>query len=184
SPALADVRRHTTAGMRPSAADSEMTCRPSAQMDRGEALARFAARTGYPPLPTSFNLSDHDVLLIMADSVRTEATSLAGADNTPNLERLRRLGAFAFTRAYASAAYTWYSVSSIFAMAPPATAPLTATLPTWTGELREEALTVPEIFQESGYRTLSVRHDFPGFVGDRQGFASHHVEPGKVRPRR
>lgn len=129
-----------------------------------------------PELPEGIRLGEMDVVLVMADSVRFDQTSLAGLDTTPTMAALAEEGAFVFTNAYAPASRTWLSVAAMFGLGHPSQLPLTTRIPPWLGEVALEMETVAEVYTRAGYRTMAFRYDFDPHSGLNQGFQEIHAE--------
>lgn len=122
-----------------------------------DALSRFAAHSGLPPLGIA--LKEHDVLLVMSDTTRFDRTSLARPGGpTPNLEAFAE-EALVFERAYAPSNGTFPSLASMLAMTPVSFAELDVQPRFWRGALRDERKTAPEAMREAGRATFWVGHD-------------------------
>lgn len=123
-----------------------------------EALSRFAAHSGLPPLG-ALDLARYDVLLVMSDTTRFDRTSLAREDGpTPHLAALAA-DAFVFHRAYSPSNGTFPSLSSMLAMTPVSFAELDVEPRFWRGALRDERTTAVEAMREAGRATFWVGHD-------------------------
>lgn len=154
-----------------------------------EAVARFAEKSGLPPLPQDFDLAEHDVLMVFIDALRYDRTSLASAElgTTPWLAGFVERGAYSFTRAYSPSNGTFPSMASILSMTTPSFSRMEIHAKHWHGRLRPEQRTAPEALREVGFRTFWVGHDFKRVMtirvhGIDQGFDSHHLEliwPGR-----
>ncbi|MFK7992272.1 MAG: sulfatase-like hydrolase/transferase [Sandaracinaceae bacterium] len=144
---------------------------PSA-IDDGPAV--FAAHSGLPALPPDFDLSEHDVLLVLIDAARHDRAR----STMPALRSLARRSAF-FTRAMSPSNGTFPSVASMMAMTPVSRAALDIRPRFWRGRLRDEQETAAEAMRAAGRSTFWVGHDHRGCFRDHirgleQGF--DHVE--------
>jgi len=124
-----------------------------------DAEARFAANSGLPPLQVP--LESHDILLVLTDATRFDATSLADPDldATPHLRGLAERGAHVFTRAHAPSNGTFQSLASMLAMRPVSFADLDIFPRHWRGRLRPGRPTAPELMRLDGRSTFWVGHD-------------------------
>ena len=123
-----------------------------------EALSRFAAHSGLPPLG-ELDLDRYDVLLVMSDATRFDRTSLAREGGpTPSLAALAA-DAFVFHRAYSPSNGTFPSLSSMLAMTPVSFAELDVEPRFWRGALRDERTTAVEAMRDAGRATFWVGHD-------------------------
>jgi arylsulfatase A-like enzyme len=151
------------------------------------AARRFAERSGFPALPSSFDLSDYDVLLVLGDATRYDRTSLARREGpTPHLASLERRGAYVFERAYSPSNGTFPSVASMLAMTPVSFAELDIRPRFWRGRLRSERTTAPEAMRAAGRATFWVGHDHAGCFsqnigGLAQGFDERVLVPDEER---
>lgn len=139
-----------------------------------EGAAIFARHAGLPPLPAEFDLSEHDVLLVLVDAARQDRASAS----MPALRALAARSA-SFTRAMSPSNGTFPSVASMLAMAPVSRTALDVRPRFWRGELRDEQATAAEAMRAAGRRTFWVGHDHRGCFRDHihgleQGF--EHVE--------
>lgn len=124
-----------------------------------DAEARFAAHSGLPALAS---IEPYDVLVVLSDATRHDATSLAGADTTPSLAGLARTSQV-FERAYSPSVGTFPTVTSMLAMTPLSWAPVDLRRPRfWRGALRDSRPTAPEAMREGGRSTFWVGHDLEG----------------------
>lgn len=129
--------------------------------DPDGALGRFAAGSRLPALPEGFDLGEHDVLVITAEALRFDATSLGGQPptTTPALAELAR-ESLSFTRAYAASSGTLHSMSAVHAMGLPSTLPVETWRRSWNGELGAASPRAARAFAAAGYETFWIGHDY------------------------
>jgi len=146
-----------------------------------DGLARFAEFSRLPPLPDDFALGDHDVVYILSESFRYEETSLAD----PSLETTPVLADFArqsmtFSHATSPSIGTFPSLTALLSMTTPSFAAVDVPPSFWTGRLRADATTAPEVLAEDGYETFWAGHNFQGvfdtaLLGVRERFEETHL---------
>jgi arylsulfatase A-like enzyme len=151
-----------------------------------DAAARFARHCGLPPLPAGFDLSAHDVLLVLSDATRYDRTSLPArgrpaAGPTPHLARLGARSRV-FERAMAPSNGTFPSLAAMLAMTPASFAELDVRPRFWRGRLRAERTTAAEAMRRAGRATFWVGHDHRGcfsrnIAGLEQGFDERTLVP-------
>jgi hypothetical protein len=120
-----------------------------------EAVAIFEAQAGMPPLPPDFALQRHNLLVVIIESLRLDEISL---ETTPNLLRLRDLGAYFFAGARTPATSTLQALSSVLALRLPIDTPVAFGAQNWSGELDAGVATAAEAALRAGYRTFHVLH--------------------------
>lgn len=157
----------------------ELCASPPAPLGEDEALQLFARHSRMPALPAAFRLTDYNVLLVTAEAMRYDETSPAGrggSGGTPNLDRIARDGAFVFHDAMSPSSLTLQAFSSLHARTYPTHAPVTILNPHWRGHLRDDAVTIAEVFRDAGYATFAALHG-EVHAGLAQGFREVHVVP-------
>ena len=159
------------------------------ELDDAAALARFAAHSNLPQLPSGFDLTRYNVLVVSVDAFRYRETGLheGRPGVTPSLFALAQRGGYWFERAYSPAPATLQSFSSLFAMSYPSMLRLSQDTP-WHGKLSEKETTVATLFRAAGYRTFYAGHNFrlhhghgAKIRGLLQGFDDLRLAPGGER---
>ena len=141
-----------------------------------DAAARFRQANGLPDLPESFRLEDYNVLLVMIETLRYDATSFGDPERalTPNMVAFGQAGAAVFHRAYAPSSGTLQSMAAILSMHHPSGARLQLEK-SWKGSLSEDEVTVAELLRDEGWKTWVVSHSHKNvftqrILGLQQGF--------------
>jgi arylsulfatase A-like enzyme len=144
-----------------------------------EALALFAKHSGLPQLPDDFRLNDHNILLIVTDTLRYDQTSESNPDldTTPLLSRFAGRGAFRFSHAYAPAASTGPTMCSMLSMTHPSHVSMDVTKRTpWRVGPLGDGPHVPGLLSSAGYNTFAAVHVGATNCLDSVGlFESHEV---------
>jgi arylsulfatase A-like enzyme len=114
-----------------------------------------------PDLAAAFDLSQHNILLVLSEATRFDQTSLSDAkrDTTPRLQRSVDTGAFSFSRAYSPSSATFLSLSALLGMSYPSLLHLETWRKPWTGRLDGDVQTAAELLAAQGYHTFWVSHD-------------------------
>jgi hypothetical protein len=120
-----------------------------------DAVAIFEAHAGLPQLPPAFALQRHNVLVVVIESLRLDEI---GLETTPNLLRLRDMGAYFFAGARTPATCTLQALSGILALRLPIDTPVAFGAQNWIGELDATVSTAAEAALRAGYRTFHVLH--------------------------
>ncbi len=171
-PAL--FRRYTAVGQVSAAASATGLFEVKGPLEPDpEAQARFDRLSGLPDLGADFDLSAHNVLVIMAETTRYDATSLAtpGLRTTPSLDRLVADGAFRFSGATTCAPSTALVSACVMGMSFFSAVSFKFDVVPWRGELMPDVETAAEVFKAGGYETFAVLHNWFGrFGGFEQGF--------------
>ncbi len=161
----------------------EPDVRPALEPDPN-AEARLREAFPLPALPEDFELRRKNILLIVSEATRFDATSLANGslDTTPNLVRLKEMGAYSFESAISPSSVTLDSMSSLLTMRFPSACELETWDQLWKGDLSPNNVTVTERLAASGYSTFWAGHNYrkamtQTILGLGQGFERRSLIP-------
>ncbi len=149
-------------------------------------VALFTDKSGVRPF--AGNLEDYNVVFVLSETTRADETFLNNekVNFTPNLKTFSEKSTV-YENAIAPSSGTFQSVSSIFSMLPPTMAPIDLWSKHWVGELRKDRASAVETFQNSGWKTAWIGHDFHRFFshdkvrGFDRGFDFKKLEPETKR---
>ena len=155
-----------------------LSCKPGKSSDVGETSTPDSADSG----PGQESAHPYNVIMVVVDTLRARSTSLVpgSRDITPALAAWSQ-DQVVFDNAIATAGWTPPSIASVFSGLYMSAHGLINFVPTERYDddiFLDEILTLPELFQEAGYRTeaLSLSSVMPSERGWGQGFDVWEIE--------